>query len=397
MKKYLLTGFALLTFQTIAFSQENLIPNGDFENVAAIPERVGQFFLARPWASSAPGQEPADLFHKRSRSVSVRIPFNYVGEQEPFSGEAYAGIAVLRGGEIDYREFMQVLLEKPLEKGALYEIEFYTSLSDYSEIATSSLGFYFSHKPPLLIENGFLMARPQFQVPEDQIITEKNAWVKIAGQFKATGGETILTIGNFKARDAAPKLKVEPVGNFPVRQKSWKEKLLAIGKESDETYAYYYIDDIKLTRAAEKQPAVVARLPEPKPAPAPKPVPKASEYFGDLTARKTIRLNNIFFQADKAVLLPASYPELDKLHSFLVENPTVSIQINGHTDITHLPDYNQTLSENRAQAVKFYLIRKGIHNNRLKTKGFGETQPVATNDTEEGKQKNRRVEFEILP
>jgi outer membrane protein OmpA-like peptidoglycan-associated protein len=184
-----------------------------------------------------------------------------------------------------------------------------------------------------------------------------------------------------------------------------KEKLLSIGKESDETFAYYYIDDISLTKVTEKQPAIIARQPEPaevkKPEPVvekkPEVVAKKSEYFGDVTAKKAIRLNKIFFQPDKWVLLPASYPELDKLHGFLVENPTVSIQINGHTDITNLPDYNQTLSENRAKAVKFYLIRKGIAEKRIKTKGFGETQPVATNETEEGKQQNRRVEFEILP
>src|SRR5690349_3409895 len=119
MKRFLLAGLILFCSQTIAFSQDNLIPNGSFENVAAIPEGVSQFYLARPWASSAPGREPADLFHKRSRSYDVKAPSNYVGEQEPHSGEAYAGIAVLRGGEIDYREFMQVLLAEPLKKGEL--------------------------------------------------------------------------------------------------------------------------------------------------------------------------------------------------------------------------------------------------------------------------------------
>ena|SRR5688572_663451 len=402
MKRFLLAGLAVFSFQTIAFSQENLIPNGGFENIAAIPEGVSQFFLARPWSSTAPGREPADLFHKRSRSYDVKAPMNYVGEQEPHSGDAYAGIAVLRGGEIDYREFMQVLLAEPLRKGELYEVEFYTNLSDYSEIATSSLGFYFSQKAPLLIENGFLMAKPQVQVAEENIITEKNNWVRIAAQFKAAGGETMVTIGNFKSVENSPKLKVAPTGNFPVRKKSFKEKALTmVNRAPDETYAYYYIDDIKLTRAAEKQPEIIAKKPEPVPVPVPEKKPevvaKKSDYFGEVKAKKTIRLDKIFFQPDKANLLPSSYEELNKLYDFLAENPTVSIQINGHTDITNLPDYNQVLSENRAKAVKTYLIRKGISDKRIKTKGFGETQPVATNETEEGKQQNRRVEFEILP
>jgi hypothetical protein len=161
----------------------------------------GQAFLAQPWSSTAAGRGvPADLFHKRARYADLRTPLNYVGEQEPHSGDAYVGISILRGGEPDYREFMQVMLTEPLQKGELYEVEFYTSLSEYSELATSSLGFYFSQKAPLLIQNGFLMAKPQVEIAPDNIITERSKWVKIAAQFKANGGETILTIGNFKSR-----------------------------------------------------------------------------------------------------------------------------------------------------------------------------------------------------
>ncbi|MFC5272345.1 OmpA family protein [Adhaeribacter terreus] len=392
MKKFLLAGFALFSFQTIAFSQENLVPNGDFENTQAIPEGVSQFYLAKPWFSTAPGPEPADLFHKRSRSFDVNALQNYVGQQEPHSGNAFAGISLFRGGNIDYREFMLVRLSEPLEKGALYEAEFYVSLSEYSEYATSGLGFFVSQRAPLLLQNGFLMSKPQVELAPENIITERDKWVRVAGQFKAGGGETTLTIGNFQAYDKVPKLKVVPAGNFVPRKKTMKEKIMTFGKETDEGYAYYYIDDIKLSKVSDRKPE-----PQPKPKPEPEIVAKRSDYFGEVKANKTIRLNKIFFQPDKAVLLPASYQELDKLYGFLTENPTVSIQINGHTDITNLPGYNQTLSENRAKAVKFYLIRKGIAEKRIKTKGFGETQPVATNETEEGKQQNRRVEFEILP
>ncbi len=407
MKNFLLAVVALFSFQTIAFSQTNLIPNGSFENIARIPEERGQAYLARPWSSTAASRGiPADIFHKRARYQDLQTPLNYVGEQEPHSGEGYVGINVLRGGESDYREFLQVMLMEPLQKGELYELEFYTSLAEYSEIATSSLGFYFSQRPPLLIENGFLMAKPQVQVAEENIITEKKNWVRIVGQFKAAGGEIMVTVGNFKSRENAPQIKVEPIGKLPVREKTWKEKVANRFKETDETFSYYYLDDIKLTKVTDKQPEVIARVPEPEPKPKPAPEPvkkpevvvaKRSDYFGDVAVKKTIRLDKIFFQPDKYVLLPTSYEELNKLHGFLTENPTVSIQINGHTDITNLPDYNQVLSENRAKAVKTYLIRKGISEKRIKTKGFGETQPVATNETEEGKQQNRRVEFEILP
>jgi OOP family OmpA-OmpF porin len=363
MKQFLLSTLILFSFQTVAISQKNLIPNGDFENVATIPENVSQFFLARPWSSSAPSPEPADLFHRKSKYLTVGVPENYTGMQQAHSGDAYGGIAVLRKGKQDYREFMQVLLSEPLRKGETYEAEFYVSLSDYSELATSSLGMYFSQKAPLLVEPAFTMVKPQIMAQE--VLDNNQEWVKVTGQFKAMGGETMLTLGNFMAADKAPRKKVK-----------------SARKEHDkEAFSYYYIDDVKLTQVG---------------APAEELVAKRSAYFGEVKPKEPIRLNNIFFRPDEAVLLPASFPELEKLYDFLKENPSVVIQINGHTDITSNPQYNQTLSDNRARAVKTYLVRKGIDDLKIKTQGFGDTKPVATNETEEGKQKNRRVEFEIV-
>jgi OOP family OmpA-OmpF porin len=365
MKRSLLAGIVLFGAQNIAFAQENLVPNGGFENTAAIPAGVSQFFLARPWTSTAPGPEPADLFHLKAKQRDIAAPRNYMGTQEPHTGEAYGGIAVLRKGKFDYREFMQVPLVQPLVKGETYEAEFYASLSDYSELATNSLGMYFSRKAPLLKENGFMMVKPQIMKPEEEIITETKDWVKVSGTFQAQGGETMLTIGNFMAQKKTPKKKVTS----------------AREETDNEAFAYYYIDDVKLTRVGDK-PAEVAT--------------KTSDYFGEVKAQSPITLKNIFFRTNEAVLLPESDNELNKLYDFLARNPTVSIQINGHTDITSNPEYNLTLSENRAQAVKTYLIRKGIDDVRIKIKGFGDTQPKATNETEEGRQKNRRVEFEVL-
>lgn len=112
--------------------------------------------------------------------------------------------------------------------------------------------------------------------------------------------------------------------------------------------------------------------------------------------KRVVVLKNIFFETASAKLLPASTAELDRLKTMLQDNPTLSIQINGHTDNEGSNSYNLTLSNNRAQAVYDYLIKQGIATNRLKFKGFGETAPIATNETPEGRQENRRTEFEIL-
>lgn len=106
-------------------------------------------------------------------------------------------------------------------------------------------------------------------------------------------------------------------------------------------------------------------------------------------------LNNIFFDTNKFDLKPESIAELQKLVEFLNVNPTVHIEISGHTDNVGNDQLNQTLSENRAKAVYQYLISSQVNPARLVFKGYGKTQPIAPNTTDEGRQKNRRTEFMI--
>jgi outer membrane protein OmpA-like peptidoglycan-associated protein len=115
-----------------------------------------------------------------------------------------------------------------------------------------------------------------------------------------------------------------------------------------------------------------------------------------IKAEAVIRLNNIFFETAKSVLLPTSESELDGLIAILNENSGMKIEIRGHTDNVGSDALNQTLSENRAKAVVEYLVSKGISASRLIYKGYGETTPQTTNDTDEGRALNRRVEFKII-
>lgn len=110
----------------------------------------------------------------------------------------------------------------------------------------------------------------------------------------------------------------------------------------------------------------------------------------------SIVLKNIFFDFDKATLRDVSIPELTRLINFLNEVPSLRIEISGHTDSRGSDEYNQKLSEDRAKAVVAYLVEKGISAKRLEYKGYGETKPIATNETDEGRQQNRRTEFKIL-
>ena len=115
-----------------------------------------------------------------------------------------------------------------------------------------------------------------------------------------------------------------------------------------------------------------------------------------LEANAAVILKNIFFDVKRYDLQPASTSELDKVVMLLKENPTLKIQINGHTDNVGKPADNLKLSNDRAQSVVKYIVTKGIDIKRLSFQGFGANQPIASNESEEGKAQNRRTELKVI-
>lgn len=111
---------------------------------------------------------------------------------------------------------------------------------------------------------------------------------------------------------------------------------------------------------------------------------------------RTITLKNVFFDSGKAILKKESYAALNELYDALKMKPAMVIEIAGHTDNIGSKEANQLLSEQRALSVRAYLMRKGIAANRIQAKGYGDTEPVAYNDSSEGRQQNRRTEVRII-
>ncbi|HEY9239430.1 MAG TPA: OmpA family protein, partial [Burkholderiaceae bacterium] len=135
-----------------------------------------------------------------------------------------------------------------------------------------------------------------------------------------------------------------------------------------------------------------AAAPAPRPAPAPAPAPVAPVA----TSEKVTFAADAFFDFDKSVLKPEGKAKLDDLVSKMGGiNLEVIIAV-GHTDSVGSDAYNQRLSIRRSEAVKSYLVTKGVEKNRVYTEGKGEKQPVADNKTAEGRAKNRRVEIEVV-
>ncbi len=139
-------------------------------------------------------------------------------------------------------------------------------------------------------------------------------------------------------------------------------------------------------------------------------VPEKSEFstiqseikLSPIEAGQAIILNNIFFDFDKATITPESKTELDKLFRLLVNNPSMKVEIQGHTDSKGNDDYNKRLSQERSESVVKFLVAKGINKSQLSAKGYGETKPIAKNtnddgsDNPEGRKLNRRTEMKIL-
>ena len=124
---------------------------------------------------------------------------------------------------------------------------------------------------------------------------------------------------------------------------------------------------------------------------------KRDLYLVPIEAGSVAELNNISFDHKKTTLRPESFPELNRIAEVLVRSPTMTIEIGGHTDAVASDKYNQVLSEERVDAVVQYIVKRGgINVKRLIAVGYGERKPVASNDTDEGRQQNRRVEITII-
>ncbi|MDB5228658.1 MAG: oprF 5 [Bacteroidota bacterium] len=163
-------------------------------------------------------------------------------------------------------------------------------------------------------------------------------------------------------------------GNFFVSIQSDKNYALQVQKEK----YLFYSQNINLKETPKVKPYELEILLEP------------------IAVNNKIVLNNVFFDFDQSELKTVSFIELDKVVDLLQKNPAIKIEISGHTDNKGDTKYNQVLSQKRAESVVSYLVQKGIDKMRLTAKGYGETQPVAPNDTEENKAKNRRTEMKVL-
>jgi OOP family OmpA-OmpF porin len=354
---------------------QNLVPNPGFEEHSKCPSDISQFKKVKDWVSPTKGTPDyyCTCANKDGNFSNAGVPLNKMGNQKPHGGQAYAGLIAYNA--INYsveREYLQVKLTEPLIADSEYRVSFYVSLGDASDFATDALGAYISQTPLKDNKWGTLNEVPQVLNPSGNILTN-NEWTCVSGIYKATGGEQYLVIGNF-LKPADLKIQKRPKSHF-------------------NGYSYYFIDDVSMELKSARGSVCQVRDTILKTFNKDTVIATKTD---SIQLNSSIVLNNIFFETDKAVLLPSSDEELNKLVTYLLSHPNYSILLSGHTDNQGNEAHNQKLSEARANSVANYIIAKGIKGTRVEYKGYGSIHPITTNDTPEGRQKNRRVEFKIL-
>lgn len=357
-----------------------IIPNASFESAWCCPDGYSQFHCTNNW--TRPTKGTSDYYsgcENRFYSPEAKVPNNFFGTQEAYEGMAYAGIFTYYNDS--YREYIQIQLDEPMTKNQRYGFSIQVSLADKAGVAIKHLGVSFSDtlvKQPKLF---FTLQLPHetLKNKDNTFLNDKENWTELYIDYIAKGNEQFIIIGNFLNNNKTDTITANTATTTEINQFT----------------SYYYLDNVCLAPWKNDNTCDCFNNGEP---------PVLETKFVELeTVIKKIPpkigdkfvLKNIYFETAKATLLPTSNQALDSLYRLLTQYPTMEIKISGHTDSQGSHKYNLVLSESRALAVYSYLIERGISSERLEFKGYGKMRPIATNETPEGRQRNRRVEFEI--
>lgn len=358
-------NLVIFLFLMLAVSGQNLVYNPSFELYTNCPQHLGSFHKdVLHW--SAPTAGSTDYFNACSEAMGT--PENFNGAQRPRFGEGYAGIYLYAPD--DYREYLQANLITGLVKGERYLVSFYVSLAERSDFAISDFGLCFSDQAVVSPIKNTLTKMQLYKnkghqftfldLKNGKYLKNSRDWYKVEGAFTAKGGERYLVIGNFK-------------NNIQTRKHHLKKR----AKQG----AYYYIDMVEVR----PERSVLSKN---------KLLAVGQSGKGEIyRLDKTHVFKDVLFVFDDHLLSATAMTELDRVYDFMKADPKLSIEINGHTDDIGSPRYNQKLSKKRCQAVVRYLKGLGLQANRIRWKAHGSQVPVAENTTEEGRAKNRRVEF----
>jgi outer membrane protein OmpA-like peptidoglycan-associated protein len=358
-------AFSVWLFCIASLFSQNFVKNPSFEMFSDCPKALGNFNDdVDNWSTPTSGS--TDYFHGCSESMGT--PKNFNGSQPADFGKGYAGLYFYAPN--DYREYLQAELRTPLIKDKTYRVSFYVSLAERSDYAVKEFGILFSKdrieipiKKELSKKHLYKDTTNQYtfmEVGYSNFYSDTKDWIQVYTQFTAKGTERFMTLGNFKSNARTRLFKT---------------------KKSAQHGAYYYIDMVMVAPADKTMASDV-----------PESGKKTEDSF---ELDKTHIFNNLLFEFDRFRLQELSKKEIGTLYAYLSEDRGLRITISGHTDSVGSDSYNMWLSNQRAKAVVDYLLKLGLNKDRILWQGHGGSKPIATNDNEQGRQKNRRVEFVI--
>lgn len=381
------------------------IKNGSFEDS---PRQGGDGVLSlRGWFDCGrvdfPGQSPPDV-HPREF---------WENTTEPADGKTYLGMVVR---EDESWESVAQRLDTPMEIGQCYSLSIQLCRSDrYLSATSSSFGRKKSFTTPIVLRvwggSGYCNQR---QLLSESIPINHSDWKTYEFNFEAMFASRYVTIEAFyKTPTLLPyngHLLIDDLSNLTLIPCP-EEPILAV--------AYPKVDKDKVSVPAHKRKkkrkkkkvkakekpeepvADVAKVTAKKEEVKPRKKTVKTKILKDLNKKtlregQTINIHKLYFAADTSSIDANSHNVLNELYDFLDENQDVIVEIGGHTNNQPTHEYCDDLSTNRAKAVASYLVKKGIESRRVKFKGYGKRNPIASNQTKNGRQKNQRVEIKIL-
>lgn len=387
---------ALIHWSALA---QNLVVNGGFERQA--PRTAGVWQAAAKPCQFSGAADVLNTCAEGWKTFEVQTPDLLVWDSihtcpsfpKPRKGNRMLGLIMFhpfQDGQFafDYHELVQGTLAKPLEKGKTYRISFWVYTNDslgalhlnkvfgrttgIRPTLCGNFGFYFSEGRINTKEN-FMWSqldfalRPQVNLP--QIVETKGQWRKISLAFKADRSNyKYFLFGNFFS-DAVTLVDME---DEPRMALDIQNQELEFWKKT-KRISYYLFDDFSIV--PDENAAIEQAL---------------------LVDKKYTLQDALLFDFGKAALRPEAEQALDQLAQVLVKNPSLHFEIGGHTDNVGNDSGNQLLSEQRAQTVHQSLLAKKVAPDQITWKGYGKNSPCSTNETEEGRQKNRRVECKMM-
>lgn len=446
----------VLTGADLCAQMKNLVLNHSFEQYEQCPEDYTPQDLSHKlipgW--SYPTVATPDYFNRCSNK-NVGVPVNFAGESEPLTGDAYVG-AILSGTEESYREYIQGELQQKLVRDKQYCVRFSYKLASYSRFAVDQMSLYFSDVEIKNDININLSYTPQITNKAGLFLDNIGEWEETCTVYTAKGNEQFFVIGNFRDYDRTNYVvtdknivnlrnkayayyyfddvyitPLEDCRNCPCVQHDFESRIVDYsytgGQDpvTGETARLLNDGRIRLALIGGTSPYTVTwnnnmTGSEIKNLSAGRYIYTARDAYNCLSSDtitfiepviiqdafldelrnieegSSVILENIFFDYDKTDLLPSSIPELDKVATFMISEDISLIEISGHTDSDGTDSYNQKLSSARASSVVAYLASQGVHTDRMQAVGYGESRPVDTNGNEEGKARNRRVEFTLI-